>query len=191
MIELAVPVEQIPYIRTIEGRKFHNGKWQFPDTAIQKLIQVGLIPSDTKPEEKKFVDYKISPFLREYQKKIVNTALNHGCYGIFSDTGTGKTVMGLEIADHYNKSLILCPLSVIETAWIDDCHRFYPNKKIIKVWSDRGKLDRLKLLNESADIYVMNYESFKIITGTVCSCKLYSIFYGNIVEKSDCATVQI
>lgn len=167
MIELAVPVEQIPYIRTIEGRKFHNGKWQFPDTAIQKLIQVGLIPSDTKPEEKKFVDYKISPFLREYQKKIVNTALNHGCYGIFSDTGTGKTVMGLEIADHYNKSLILCPLSVIETAWIDDCHKFYPNKKIIKVWSDRGKLDRLKLLNEPADIYVMNYESYKILRNEV------------------------
>lgn len=162
MIELSVPVEQIPYIRTIEGRKFHNGKWQFPDTAIQKLIQIGLVSSNTTSQKKKVVNYETSSFLRKYQKKIVNSALNNGCYGIFSDTGTGKTIMGLEIATHYNKTLILCPLSVIETAWIDDCHKFYPDKEIINVWSN-SKNNRLKLLNEPADIYVMNYESFKIL----------------------------
>lgn len=162
MIELEIPVEQIPYIRTIEGRRFHNGKWQFPETALQKLIQIGLVSSNDKPKEKKLNQYEISPFLRKYQHKIVNIALNNGCYGIFSDTGTGKTIMGLEIANHYNKTLILCPLSVIETAWIDDCHKFYSNKKIINVWSN-SKSNRLKLLNEPADIYVMNYESFKIL----------------------------
>ena len=162
MIELSVPVEQIPYIRTIEGRKFHNGKWQFPETALQKLIQIGLVSSNEKSKEKKLIQYEISPFLRKYQNKIVNIALNNGCYGIFSDTGTGKTIMGLEIANHYHKTLILCPLSVIETAWIDDCHKFYPDKKIVNVWSN-SKSNRLKLLNEPADIYVMNYESFKIL----------------------------
>lgn len=162
IIELSVPVEQIPYIRTIEGRKFHNGKWQFPETALQKLIQIGLVSSNEKSKEKKLIQYEISPFLRKYQNKIVNIALNNGCYGIFSDTGTGKTIMGLEIANHYHKTLILCPLSVIETAWIDDCHKFYPDKKIVNVWSN-SKSNRLKLLNEPADIYVMNYESFKIL----------------------------
>lgn len=167
MIELAVPVEQIPYIRTIEGRRFHNGKWQFPEAALGKLIQVGLLPSDAKPEQKESVEYQMSPFLRKYQRDIVNTALNHGCYGIFSDTGTGKTVMGLELANHYSKSLILCPLSVIETAWVDDCHRFYPDKEIVNVWSNGGKAERVKLLNKSADLYVMNYESYKILRNEV------------------------
>ena len=162
MIELSVPVEQIPYIRTIEGRKFHNGKWQFPETALQKLIQIGLVSSNEKSKDKEYIKYDVSSFLRKHQNKIVNLALNNGCYGIFSDTGTGKTIMGLEIATHYNKTLILCPLSVIETAWIDDCHKFYPDKEIINVWSN-SKNNRLKLLNEPADIYVMNYESFKIL----------------------------
>ena len=27
MIELEIPVEKIPYIRTIEGRRFKDGKW--------------------------------------------------------------------------------------------------------------------------------------------------------------------
>ena len=166
MIELEIPIDRIPYIRTIEGRRFHDGKWQFPETALQKLIQVGLLPADTKPEEKKITQYELSPFLRKYQKDIVNTALNNGCYGIFSDTGTGKTIMGLELTNYYNKILVLCPLSAIETTWIDDCHKFYPQKKIINVWSN-NRMNRLRLLTDSADIYVMNYDSFKILRNDI------------------------
>ena len=90
MIELEIPVDRIPYIRTIEGRKFHDGKWQFPDTAIDKLIQLGFISSDEKPKEKEFIEYELSLYLRGYQKDICNKALNCGSYGIFADTGTGK-----------------------------------------------------------------------------------------------------
>ena len=166
MIELTIPVEKIPFIRTIEGRKFHSGKWQFPDTAIEKLKQLGLIDSDLKVQEKVHIDYPLSPYLRGYQKKICDTALNEGSYGIFADTGTGKTAMGLEIATHYKKSLILCPLSVIETAWLDDCKQFYPEKKILNVWSS-SKQSRIEILNQKADIYVMNYESFKILCNEI------------------------
>ena len=166
MIELEIPVEQIPFIRTIEGRKFKDGKWQFPDTALQKLIDVGLVPSDMKPKEKKTINYSLSPYLYKYQKDIVNTALNLECFGIFSDTGTGKAAMGLEIAAHYNKTIVLCPLSVIETAWIDDCHRFYPNQTIINVWGS-SKTDRIKKLHTDSHIYVMNYESFKILRNEI------------------------
>ena len=166
MIELEIPVEQIPFIRTIEGRKFKDGKWQFPDTALQKLIDVGLVPSDMKPKEKKTINYSLSPYLYKYQKDIVNAALNSECFGIFSDTGTGKAAMGLEIAAHYNKTIVLCPLSVIETAWIDDCHRFYPNQTIINVWGS-SKTDRIKKLHTDSHIYVMNYESFKILRNEI------------------------
>ena len=76
MIELEIPVEQIPYIRTIEGRKFKGGKWQFPDSSLNKLIQLGLVSSDTKPIEKTMKQYSLSPFLRNYQKDICNKALN-------------------------------------------------------------------------------------------------------------------
>lgn len=166
MIELSVPVEQIPYIRTIEGRKFHNGKWQFPETALQKLIQIGLVSSNEKSKDKEYINYDVSSFLRKHQNKIVNLALNNGCYGIFADTGCGKTLCGIEISTHYNKTLVLCPLSVIETAWIDDCHKFYPELNIINVWGN-SRTERLKKLNEDADIYVMNYESYKILLNEI------------------------
>lgn len=161
MIELAIPVEQIPYIRTIEGRRFHEGKWQFPDSSREKLIALGLISADSRQEKRREISFILSPHLRSYQRDICNKALNEESYAIFADTGTGKTIMGLEIANHYKKTLILCPLSVIETAWIDDCHQFYPDKQIINVWGT-SKKHRLEMLKSEASFYVMNYDSFKI-----------------------------
>ena len=166
MIELEIPVEQIPYIRTIEGRKFKDGKWQLPDSSLDKLIQLGLVSSDTKPIERVTKQYDLSPFLRSYQSDIANKALNAGSYGIFADTGLGKTLIFLEISTYYKKSLVLCPLSVIETAWIDDCRKFYPKRKIINVWGN-SKAERLKHLNTEADVYVMNYDSFKILRNEI------------------------
>lgn len=181
MIELVVPVEQIPYIRTIEGRKFKDGKWIFPDHALPKLQKYGLVAQDLKIEKPQKIEYKLSPFLRGYQKDIVNDALNAGCYGIFADTGTGKTAMGLEIANHFKKTLILCPLSVIETAWIDDCKKFYPQMRIINCWSNTSD-GRFDLLDEEADVYVMNYESYKIVRNKI----MKSNFDCMIVDESSC-----
>ena len=170
MIELAIPVEQIPYIRTIEGRKFHNGKWQFPDTAFHKLSSLGLVSDKHKPFEKEKVAYSTSSFLRGYQRDIVIDALNNNSYGIFAEMGAGKTIMGLEISQHYEKTLILCPLSVIETAWVDDCHKFYPKTRITNVWGN-SKADRINKLNTESDIYIMNYESFKILRNHIMKKK--------------------
>ena len=181
MISIEVPVEQIPYIRTIEGRKFKNGKWEFPDHALPTLQKYGLVAENVHIEKPKKIEYQLSSFLRKYQNSIVNDALNAGCYGIFADTGTGKTVMGLELANHFKKTLILCPLSVIETAWIDDCHKFYPEKKIINCWSN-SRDGRIDALNEDADIYVMNYESYKILKNEIRAAG----FDCMIVDESSC-----
>lgn len=181
MISITVPVEQIPYIRTIEGRKFKDGMWHFPDHALKTLQKYGLVDEKVKVEEEKKTEYELSPYLRKYQKDIVNDALNAGCYGIFADTGTGKTVIGLEVADHYKKTLVICPLSVIETAWIDDCHKFYPSKKIVNCWSNSRK-GRIDALNSDADIYVMNYESYKILRYQISKAG----FDCMIVDESSC-----
>lgn len=96
----------------------------------------------------------------------MNKALNEDGYGLFLDTGCGKTLCGIEIAKHLGRTLVLCPLSIIETAWIDDCHKFYPEIKIANCWSN-SKQKRLETLKSNADIYVMNYESFKILKNEI------------------------
>lgn len=166
MISLSVPVDKIPFIRSIEGRKFRDGKWLFPESASEILIRYGLLNKKYKVEEKEYIQYELSNFLYKHQKEAVNKALNENGYGLFLDTGCGKTLCGIEIAKHLGKTLVLCPLSIIETAWIDDCHKFYPRLKIVNCWSN-SKQKRLEALNADADIYVMNYESFKILKNDI------------------------
>jgi len=162
MIKLKIPRDKITYARLIEGRQFKKGFWYFPDSSLIKLKELGLIENDLIIQEKQLKKYNISPFLYQYQKNIVNTALNYNGYGIFADTGTGKTIMGLEIANHYDKVLIISPLSIIKSAWIEDCNKFYPNKKIINLWN-KSKEKRLEQLDKEANIYIINYEGLKII----------------------------
>jgi len=179
LIKLAIPKNKITYIRTIEGRKFKDGFWFFPKSSLPKLQEYGLINSDYIVEVKEEKQYPLSNYLYQYQKDIVNKALNMGSYGIFMDTGTGKTPTGLEIANHHNSTLVVCPLSIIESAWIKDCNKFYPNKKIVSLWSPL-KEKRIKELNTEADIYVINYEGLKIIFNEIIQKKFDCI----IVDES-------
>lgn len=179
MIELTVPVDKISFIRSIEGRKFRDGKWFFPDSAKTSLVKCGLLSDDYHIEEIEIKQYELSSFLYGYQKEVVNTALNNDGYGLFLDTGCGKTICGLEIARVVGKTLVLCPLSIIERSWIDDCNRLYPELKIVNCWGDT-KEDRINALNSDADIYVMNYESFKIVKNEI----MKSNFQCMIVDES-------
>lgn len=162
MIKLTIPKEKIKFARLIEGRKFKDGFWYFPDSSLVKLQELSLIENTIVRTDKEYIQYSTSDFLREYQRKIVIDSLNKNSYAIFADTGLGKTIMGLEIANNFNKTLIICPLSIIDTAWIEDCKKFYPNKTIINLW-EKSKTKRIEKLKQDGDIYVINFEGVKLI----------------------------
>ena len=179
MIRLEIPKNKISLIRTIEGRKFKDGVWEFPDSALEKLQELKLVDTNIhiKPKETKV--FQTSNHLYKYQNDVVQKALNEGNYGMFLDTGTGKTITSLEVASNYKKTLVVCPLSIIEKAWIDDCNEFYPNLKIVSLWSN-SKKERLEALNTQADIYVINYDGIEIIYNEILKAKFDCI----IVDES-------
>lgn len=90
MISLSIPVDKIPFIRSIEGRKFRDGKWLFPESSYETLVKYGLLDKEYKVEKKEYVQYELSDFLYKHQKEAVNKALNEDGYGLFLDTGCGK-----------------------------------------------------------------------------------------------------
>ena len=56
-------------------------------------------------------------------------------FAFFYDTGTGKTVLALDIITSKTKQddtsfLIICPKPIILTAWMDDQYNFYPEMKL-------------------------------------------------------------
>ena len=85
MISLSVPVDKIPFIRSIEGRKFRDGKWLFPESASETLIKYGLLDNEYKTKEKEYVKYDLSDFLYKHQKEAVNKALNENAEWFFGE----------------------------------------------------------------------------------------------------------
>lgn len=105
-------------------------------------------------------DYK----LYQHQIKGVKAGMS-GSLAFFWECGTGKTLAMLKIierhkANGYGPALVVCPLSIIDAAWIEDCKKFTPDLSIVSLWSKKPA-ERKKRLTEDHDIYVCNFETFK------------------------------
>lgn len=86
-------------------------------------------------------------------------------YAFFYDTRTGKTPLSLSImyddivTNPTHKWLVVCPLILIENAWIPDAAEFIPEIKVVSCHA-ATPAKRLERINSEASIYVTNTESF-------------------------------
>lgn len=103
--------------------------------------------------------------LRKHQQLGREIAAIRNRFCFFFDTRTGKTPLSLSIMlddlrVHPNhKWLVICPLILIENAWIEDARKFVPDLKIVNCHAST-KAKRLKAIQSDAQIYVTNTESF-------------------------------
>lgn len=103
--------------------------------------------------------------LYKHQQLGVELSEENDKYAFFYDTRTGKTLMSLQIIANDiaknpdNKWLILCPLFLIENAWLEDLAKFFPSIKAVSL-HDKTKAKRLKRFNQEANVYIQNIESF-------------------------------
>ena len=100
----------------------------------------------------------------------------------------------LKIIERYKQcnvgpAFVVCPLSIIEAAWIEDCKKFTPELSIVSLWSKKPA-DRLKKLNSDADIYVANYETFKSLWSEI-QAKGFKVLIIDESSKMKCPTSQI
>ena len=86
-------------------------------------------------------------------------------FGFFYDTRTGKTPMSLSIINDdiqrypSHRWLILCPLILIEEAWLADAHHFFPKLSVVSLHG-KSKEERHKKFKVNANLYIQNIESF-------------------------------
>lgn len=96
----------------------------------------------------------------------------HPRYGLWHKQGTGKTASILfnEKRDP-RKTLVVCPLSVIDTAWARDSKALgVPFRRI----AARTKTARMRILSEVSDagpgVYAINFEQFRTAADELARC---------------------
>jgi SNF2 family DNA or RNA helicase len=160
------------------GMRFNRktNLWEHPLTFSLAEAFSKTFPDHTPQRLHEFLKVNVSPswfpseYLMEHQRQAAELALTQNRHGFFHQTGTGKTLSGLEIWKQKRvKTLVVCPLSIINNAWIEDAQKFVPEVKIINLWdykrkrkSQSGSVAYRKAL-DGCDIAVINFDSFRTI----------------------------
>jgi SNF2 family DNA or RNA helicase len=89
----------------------------------------------------------------------------------FNEQGTGKTASAIWAADYLMKqgrvkrALIICPLSIMQSAWQADLFKFAVHRKVDIAHGDRTK--RKAIISGDADFVVINYDGIEIVADDI------------------------
>ena len=149
----------------------------------QNLVAVPHKPDETKVLQAMGVDVPapmnfyygypglFKPF--DVQKKTAEFAsMNPRCF-ILNSMGLGKTITSLWTLDYMRsvglvkRTLVVCPISVMERAWGDEIFKSFPHLKFNVLYGVADK--RHKLLADEADVYIINTDGLRIIKEDLAS----------------------
>jgi len=96
----------------------------------------------------------------KHQTRLLGILRNEPRFGIWADMGLGKTATMLQHCKNQPmKTLVVCPINIIESAWIDDNEKFGFGHHIVSLWA-KSKRRKIQVIEESWDIGCVNYETF-------------------------------
>jgi len=118
-------------------------------------------------------DYVPNKVLMDHQKEgVLDIAANHVRWLYGWDTGTGKSLLGIELVRYWDvKTLVLTPLAIIEPAWLGDIRKFAPQIKAVNLWKHKGR--QKKFFKQEIDrnqVCIINYESFRTHSKLLLEC---------------------
>ena len=85
----------------------------------------------------------------------------------FNEQGTGKTASAIWAADYLinkgiiKKILVVCPLSIMFSAWEADLFKFAIHRKVNVAYGSRRK--RQEVLSKAAEFVIINYDGVEIV----------------------------
>lgn len=106
-----------------------------------------------------------TPF--EHQRTTAAFLATHPRCLVLSDPGTGKTNSAAWAADYLmtkgvvNRVLVVCPVSIMDTAWRADLFRTLMHRTVAIASGDRRK--RAKLVEGDYEFVIINYDGVKVV----------------------------
>ena len=141
--------------------------WGLPEAQALAKLRIKNIPS-TITRDYKWTG-KLTPFA--HQKETASFLTLHKRAFCFNEQGTGKTASVIWAADYLMKIgevkrvLVLCPLSIMKSAWQADLFKFAMHRACSVAYGDART--RKKILAVGAEFVVINFDGLAVVKDEV------------------------
>jgi superfamily II DNA or RNA helicase len=137
--------------------------WNLEEAQVLKNLKIKDVPSPILGKYDWPGRYK--PF--DHQKDTASFLTLHRRAFCLNEQGTGKTGSAIWAADYLMKLgkikrvLIVCPLSIMDSAWRSDLFNFAMHRTVDIAHGARDK--RIKIINGDAEFVIINYDGLNIV----------------------------
>lgn len=144
--------------------------WGLDEARVLRNLGVKDVPS---PITKRY-DWPGRYKPMEHQIETAAFLTMHRRAFVFSEPGTGKTLSALWAADYLMKLgkvrrvLILCPLSIMHSAWMGDLNNSIIHRSTVIAHHAKASR-RIELIQHDYEIVITNYEGLNLIAQEVCN----------------------
>ena len=143
-------------------------KWGLEEAQVLKNLRIKNVPSPIMSHYHWPGLYR--PF--EHQKETASFLTLHRRAFCFNEQGTGKTGSVIWAADylmslgHIRRVLVLCPLSIMQSAWQNDLFRFAMHRTVAIAHS-HSRQKRIDAVCSDAEFVICNFDGLDIIKDAV------------------------
>jgi SNF2 family DNA or RNA helicase len=143
-------------------------KWGLEEAQVLKNLKIKNVPSPILANYTFPGYYK--PF--EHQKATASFLTLHRRAFCFNEQGTGKTGSVIWACDYLmtigaiKRVLVICPLSIMQSAWQNDLFKFAMHRTTAIAHS-YSKEKRIQAVNSGAEFVIVNYDGLNIIKDTI------------------------
>jgi SNF2 family DNA or RNA helicase len=142
--------------------------WGLDEARVLKNLGVKDVPS---PIVRKYPwPGRYKPMAHQVETAAFLT-LNRRAF-VFSEPGTGKTLSALWAADYLmqrgevRRVLILCPLSIMQSAWVGDISNSIIHRSAIVAHHPQASR-RIEMIQQNYEIVITNYEGLNLIADEI------------------------
>ena len=157
----------IPKSKQLEGNRVVVN-WGIDEAHVLKNMNIHA-PSPIEGQYKWTGKFK--PF--EHQKTTAGFLTMNKRSFCFNEQGTGKTASAIWAADflltkkRINRVLVICPLSIMDSAWREDLFTFAMHRKVDVAYGSAKQ--RQKVIEGDSEFVIINYDGVKIVADAVAA----------------------
>lgn len=142
--------------------------WGLDESRVLKNMGVKNVPS---PITKRYEwPGRFTPM--QHQVETASFLTLHRKAFVFSEPGTGKTLSALWAADYLmqrkevRRCLILCPLSIMQSAWMQDLNASIIHRSAVIAHHPQASR-RIEMIQQDYEFVITNYEGLNLIAGEI------------------------